>query len=109
MPTSLTSITGVLKNFGLPGTAAALESDLATLLGSTTPEGLLAKGAVMAAGAYGGNQIIAALTGGSKKKKTTTRSKKSRSSKSRRHSSTKHRRKLKFGSKAYRKKYLGHK
>lgn len=75
-----TGIGAILTKFGLPTTGAALEGDLATLLTSTTPEGLLAKGAVVGAGALIGQSAIKSVTsglfGGKKtiKRKRSTRS-----------------------------------
>lgn len=86
-----TSITNVLNGIGLSKTGAALESDLASLITSTTPEGILAK---LAVGSVLGGTISgvarSVLRGHKKSKHHRSRSRKSRRSRTVRHSHMKH-------------------
>lgn len=110
MPTGLGNILGGL---GLPAAGSGIEADLAALLGSATPEGWLAKGALAAVGGLAANTAVKDLLGGKKKSRRSTRRLRSRgrSTRSRSHKSRTRMgsRRLKFGSRAYRMKYLHHK
>lgn len=77
-----TGIASLLTKLGLPATGAAIESDIASLLMSSTPEGWLAKGALAAVGGFGANQVLGSVLGG-KKRKSSKRSKRSSRSRSR--------------------------
>lgn len=97
-------IKGLLSGIGLTGTATGLEGDLATLLASTSPEGLLARGAIIASGAAAAQPLIHSvqnLLGGRKSRKTSRKSHKRRISMRRSRKTRKSGRSSKYRSKAW--------
>lgn len=94
------NLSDFLKSAGLAGTATALESDLATLLAGTTPEGWLARGALAAAGGLGVTSLVKGAFGAKSHKKTHRRTRSRRRYSSKRYTS----RKKRYGHRRYRSK-----